>query len=72
MEMIYKTTRQTPIANLIVSELNASVLTATFDGRTGLQQADLYHSVNSCNKLVAAGTCAPINDTFIKTVTIQL
>lgn len=55
-----------------VKELNANILILSFSGATGAQKADLYISSNSCAVLVAHGSCAPVNDTFIRTVTIQL
>jgi len=55
-----------------VKELNANVATLTFNGATGKQKADLYTSVNSCALLVAHGSCAPVNDTFVKTVMVSL
>ena len=68
---MYQTIKETPNSNTIVRELNAAVCVATFTER-GQVQADLYHSVNSANVLVAHGSCAPIHDTFVRTVTIIL
>jgi len=72
---VYKTFKANEISNRIVSELNAAVLSATFPGnnetRKGIFKADLYHSVHSSDCLVFHGSCAPINDTFVKTIFIE-
>jgi hypothetical protein len=73
--VIYKTnyaeTLRSPNISTVVKELNAAVLTKTFPGK-GIHKADLYTSKNSCDMLVLHGSCAPINDTFVKTVEIEL
>lgn len=68
---MYKVIQETPISNRIVKELNAAVCTATFAER-GIVKADLYHCVNSSDKLVASGSCAPIHGEYVKTVEIEL
>lgn len=66
----YKTTQKAH-ENRIVAELNASVLTATFTSKEGKQKADVYKSENtSVKKIVANGTCAPVNMIFQETVFI--
>lgn len=57
-------------SNRIVSELNASVLTATFKSTIGSQLADLYTSENSSNKIVAHNTCAPCGCEYIETIEV--
>ena len=66
----YNSTKENANSNRIVKELNASVLSSTFVCKEGLQKADLYCSKNSSNKLVAHGTCAPINCEYVETVII--
>lgn len=66
----YTITQQSPTSHKIVSELNAAVLSLTFDDKTGEQLADLYSCKNSADFLVAHGKCGPINGTFVKTVLI--
>ncbi len=68
---MYQTIKETPFSNTVVLELNAAVCLATFPGK-GEQKADLYRSVNSSDKLVFAGSCPPIHDTFVKTVDIYI
>jgi hypothetical protein len=57
-------------SNRIVSELNASVLTATFKSKIGKQLADLYNCKNSSSKIVAHNTCAPSNCQYVETIQI--
>ena len=57
-------------SNRIVSELNASVLTATFKSTIGSQLADLYTSKNSSSKIVAHNTCAPSGCEYVETIEI--
>jgi hypothetical protein len=57
-------------SNRIVSELNASVLTATFKSTIGTQIADLYTSENSCSHIVGHNTCAPSNCKYVETIEI--
>jgi hypothetical protein len=68
---VYQVTRESEISNRIVKELNAAVCTATFP-TSGEQLADLYSCRNSADCLVYHGTCAPINGTFVRTITINL
>jgi hypothetical protein len=57
-------------SNRIVSELNASVLTATFKSTIGTQIADLYKSENSFSHIVGHNTCAPSNCKYVETIEI--
>jgi hypothetical protein len=57
-------------SNRIVSELNASVLTATFKSTIGFQLADLYSSKNSSNKIVGYKTCPPSGCEYLETIEI--
>ena len=57
-------------SNRIVSELNASVLTATFKSIIGYQLADLYTSKNSSSKIVAHNTCAPSDCEYVETIEV--
>ena len=66
MQTIYQ------VRNSTVKEINANVCAATFEGKKGVQLADLYYSSNSCPSLVYHNSCPPVNDTFIKTVLINL
>jgi hypothetical protein len=68
---IYKVTKESPNANSIVAELNAAVLTGTFKGSKGTNKADLYTSKHTHSMLVAHGSCAPSNATFVETVIIE-
>lgn len=67
----YQVTKPSPISNSVVTELNAYVLTATFKNSAGVQLADLYSSDNGASKLVAHGTCSPVNSKFEQTIKIQ-
>jgi hypothetical protein len=67
----YKSTKANQYSNRIVSELNAVVCTATFSSTDGQQKADLYSCKNSNDVLVAHGSCAPINSTFVGSVLIS-
>ena len=70
----YQTIRPTENSNLIVQELNAKVLTATFKGSKGNQLADLYsYEGTQCRnpkEIVAHNTCAPIMAKFVETIEI--
>jgi hypothetical protein len=69
---IYNVIKESKVSNLVVKELNASVLVSTFKNNEGIFLADLYVSPNECSKLVLHGTCAPINMIFSRTVKIKL
>jgi hypothetical protein len=67
---MYNVIRETPISNPIVKELNAAVLTSTFEIKEGIVKADLYRGVNRLS-LVAHGSCRPTNSEFVKTIEID-
>lgn len=67
----YKVTRPFLNSNLIVDQLNASVLPMTFESTEGVQKADLYTSPNSADKLVGHGSCRPVNATLVGTFEID-
>jgi hypothetical protein len=66
----YQSFKPSENSNRIVSELNASVLTATFKSTIGSQLADLYTSKNSSSKIVAHNTCAPAGCEYVETIEI--
>lgn len=63
--------RETENSNLIVKELNAAVLSATFPTTTGTYGANVYSSANSANQIVRLGTCAPVNSKYEETILIE-
>ena len=66
----FKSFKPSENSNRIVSELNASVLTATFKSTIGSQLADLYTSKNSSSKIVAHNTCTPSGCEYVETIEI--
>jgi len=70
----FKTVRPSENSNLIVAELNAKVLTATFKNKVGNQLGDLYsYEGTQCGnpkEIVAHGTCAPVMAKLIETIQI--
>lgn len=68
---IYQISQPSPSSNRIVRELNAAVLSLTFENE-GVQDAELWSCApNSCDVIIAYGTCAPVHATFIKTIKID-
>ena len=61
-------------SNSIIPELNATVLTATFKSKEGVQKADLYtYKGTVCgnpDEVVSYGTCPPAVAIFVKTIEI--
>lgn len=68
---IYKTSKESEISNTIVEELNAKVLTKTFD-KKGIQKADLYSSKNTAKQILKHGNCPPVNSDFLETILIDI
>jgi hypothetical protein len=68
---IYKSIKKNDYSNRIIEELNASVLTSTYNNTINAQVSDLYESKNSHNVVVAHNTCPPINSIFIKTIIVE-
>lgn len=66
-----KVIKEDQLSNRVVIELNAAVLTATFKKNQPIQKADLYECINESNKIVAHGTCGPINGVFVKSILIE-
>lgn len=61
-------------SNAVIPELNATVLTATFKSKEGVQKADLYtYKGTVCgnpDEVVSHGTCPPVVAIFVKTIKI--
>ena len=68
---IYKSIKKDIYSNRIIEELNASVLSSTYDNIIGTQLSDLYKSKNSHDVVVAHKTCPPINCEFVKTILVE-
>lgn len=62
-------------SNRVVLELNARVLSATFETQEGSHLADLYtYEGTQCRnpkEIVAHKTCAPIMGVFVETIIIK-
>jgi hypothetical protein len=62
-------------SNSIIPELNATVLSATFKSKKGIQKADLYtYKGTVCanpDEVVSHGTCAPVVAIFVKTIEVE-
>ena len=70
--MTYQATKEFNHTNRIVSDLNANVLTETFEETEKLQLGDLYYSKNSNKQIVKHGTCAPCNSEFVETIWLRV
>ena len=62
-------------SNSIIPELNATVLSATFKSKKGIQKADLYtYKGTVCanpDEVVSHGTCVPAVAIFVKTIEVE-
>lgn len=62
-------------SNSIIPELNATVLSATFKSKEGIQKADLYtYKGTVCanpDEVVSHGTCAPAVAIFVRTIEVE-
>ena len=62
-------------SNAVIPELNATVLTATFKSKEGIQKADLYtYKGTVCgnpDEVVSHGTCPPAVAIFVKTIEVE-
>ena len=68
---IYYPIRETKTSNLVIKELNAAILTATFDKIEGLQIGTLCKSMNGTLDIIGLNTCTPINSQIIKNILIK-
>lgn len=78
----YRPTKDTPISNVVVKELNAKVNLNSFseyssqpgtDGKR-IYKADLYrrsYGDSPVQTIVGHGTCGPVNESFVETIQLE-